>query len=359
MDNDRSQLSLDEMYMARCLQVAKNGFGTTFPNPMVGCVIVHKNKIIGEGFTSPFGGSHAEVNAIKSVLDKSLLPESTIYVSLEPCSHYGKTPPCADLIVSHGIHRAVIGCKDPHEKVAGKGIAKLKKGGCEVVKGVLEKECREHHRRFLNFHTKKRPYIILKWAETKDGFLAPFDEARSKNPEPFWISNSHSKQLVHQWRSEEQGILVGTNTVLDDNPKLNVRLWEGSSPTRIVLDRNLRIPSDFHVMGTSIKTIVLTEVSDSTKHKKDLQYELVDFSKPLAKQICDALYKHQVLSVIIEGGAQTLETFIEADLWDEARVIVGNAVFENGIVAPKIEKKVYSSTAITSDQLKIYRNASN
>ena len=213
-------MKIHEFYILRCIEIAQNGLGTTAPNPMVGAVIVHENKIMGEGFTSPFGGPHAEVNAINSVADKSLLPQSTIYVTLEPCSHFGKTPPCADLIVKHKIPRVVIGLLDPHDKVAGKGVKKLMDAGCEVTVGVLEKECREHHKRFLTFQEKKRPFIILKWAETADGFIAPEKTLRSQNKEPYWITNTYSRQLVHKWRTEEQAILVGTNTVLDDNPKL-------------------------------------------------------------------------------------------------------------------------------------------
>ncbi len=227
-------LTTDEKIMLRCIQIAKNGLGTTAPNPMVGAVIVNENRIIGEGFTSAFGGSHAEVNAIRSVQDKSLLKSSTLYVTLEPCSHYGKTPPCADLIIKMGLKKVVIGLIDPHEKVAGNGIKKLEASGCIVQVGILQKECAEHHKRFLTFYTKKRPYIILKWAETADGFIAPEPSQREIDKKPFWITNTTSRQLVHKWRSEEPGILVGNNTVLADNPKLNLRDWKGHAPTRIV-----------------------------------------------------------------------------------------------------------------------------
>ncbi|MGK0422355.1 MAG: diaminohydroxyphosphoribosylaminopyrimidine deaminase, partial [Polaribacter sp.] len=228
-----------KIYIKRCLQIAKNGFGTTRPNPSVGAVIVHQNKIIGEGFTSPFGSNHAEVNAIKAVKNKKLLKEATIYVTLEPCSHFGKTPPCADLIVKHQLKQVVIGCLDTNSLVAGKGVERLKNANIEVIVGVLEDECRIHHKRFFTVQEKKRPYIILKWAETKDGFVAPFSKNENK---PVFISNTYSQQLVHKLRSKEHAILVGTNTVLADNPKLNVRSWFGKSPVRIVLDRTLRIP---------------------------------------------------------------------------------------------------------------------
>ncbi len=262
-------MNIHTKYMQRCIELGKNGLGSTYPNPMVGSVIVHNEKIIGEGFTSPCGGPHAEVNAINSVNDKSLLKKATLYVTLEPCSHFGKTPPCADFIVANKIPRVVVGVKDPHEKVAGMGIQKLRDAGCEVEVGVLEEECREHHKRFLTFHEKKRPYIILKWAESSDGFLAPDKSEREANPEPYWITNKKSRQLVHQWRSEEHAILVGTNTVLEDNPKLNVRDWAGNSPIRIVVDRDLRIPSNNNIYDGSVSTLVLTAKKNFQMQKKN------------------------------------------------------------------------------------------
>ncbi|WP_394748532.1 bifunctional diaminohydroxyphosphoribosylaminopyrimidine deaminase/5-amino-6-(5-phosphoribosylamino)uracil reductase RibD [Spongiimicrobium salis] len=345
-----------EYYMARCVQTAKNGLGTTFPNPMVGSIVVHNGKIIGEGYTSPYGGAHAEVNAIASVENKSLLKEATLYVSLEPCSHYGKTPPCADMIIAKQIPKVVIGCKDPHEKVAGKGIQKLQEAGLEVVYGVLEDLCKKHHKRFLTFHEKKRPLIILKWAETADGFIAPKKNWRKEQPEPYWITNTYSKQLVHQWRSQEQGILVGTQTVLEDNPRLNTRLWAGASPVRIVLDRQLKIPEHFHLMDNSVKTIVFTEISEAHLFQTGIQYEPIDFSKNIAEQICAVLHQHQLLSFIIEGGARTLQTFIDANLWDEARVFTGPTLFKAGIKAPLLPSSKSTITKIASDTLKIYHN---
>ena len=211
-------MSLDGTYMKRALQLARNGLGSSAPNPMVGAVIVYKNRVIGEGYTSAYGGPHAEVNAINAVRDKELLSEAILYVTLEPCSHHGKTPPCVDLIVKQKIPKVIIGVLDPHDKVAGKGVKRLKDAGCMVTVGVLAKECEAHHRRFLTFHKKQRPYIILKWAETKDGFIAPEKNKRSREAQPYWISNKYARQLVHKWRSQEQAILVGTNTVLHDNP---------------------------------------------------------------------------------------------------------------------------------------------
>ncbi|WP_108422915.1 bifunctional diaminohydroxyphosphoribosylaminopyrimidine deaminase/5-amino-6-(5-phosphoribosylamino)uracil reductase RibD [Muricauda amoyensis] len=347
-------MNIHQKYILRCMELGKKGLGTTAPNPMVGCVIVHDGKIIGEGFTSPYGGPHAEVNAINSVKDKSVLSRASLYVTLEPCSHYGKTPPCADLIVKHNIPEVFIGLKDPHEKVAGKGIQKLEESGCKVTVGILEKECREHHKRFLTYQEKKRPYIILKWAETQDGFMAPDNTKREDKPEPYWITNPYSRQLVHQWRSEEQAILVGTNTVLEDNPKLNTRDWVGKNPIRIVLDKNLRIGPEFHVLDGSVKTIVLTQQMDATKYIDGVAYEVLDFNKPLAQQMCDALHKHSINSVIVEGGSKTLQTFIDDGLWDEARIFTGTVRFGNGIAAPKLKAALQHRETILSDILSIY-----
>lgn len=354
-DLTENSIATDEKYMSRCIELAQKGLGTTFPNPRVGCVIVQDGKIIGEGFTSPYGGAHAEVNAIRSVQNKDLLRKAVLYVSLEPCSHYGKTPPCADLIVEHRIPRVVIGTLDPNEKVAGKGAEKLREVGCKLTIGVLEDACKRHHRRFLTFHQKKRPYIILKWAETKDGFLAPETKLRAKDPQPFWITNARSRQLVHQWRSEEQAILVGTRTVLQDNPKLDVRLWEGGSPMRIVLDKNLDIPSHYHVLDGSVATLVVTQISDPKKYRKGITYEVIDFSKDKGIQLCGLLHRHQILSVIIEGGTKTHSTFIAEGLWDEARIFIGSGHFGKGTRAPKLtHERQLSSQKIDTDTLNCY-----
>tara|TARA_R110002049_G_scaffold45022_2_gene131598 strand:- start:14924 stop:15934 length:1011 start_codon:yes stop_codon:yes gene_type:complete len=335
------------------LQLAKNGIGFTRPNPSVGAVIVLNNKIIGEGFTSAYGGNHAEVNAINAVENKQLLREATIYVTLEPCSHFGKTPPCADLIVKHKLKQVVIGCLDSNSLVAGKGIKRLQSANINVIVGVLEEECRLHHKRFFTVQEKKRPYIILKWAETKDGFIAPISKNENK---PVFISNKHSQQLVHKLRSKEHAILVGTNTVLADNPKLNVRSWSGENPIRIVLDRNLRIPENANILNGSIKTIVFTEKEKYLfQHKKDLILEQIDFSKNVAEQICKVLQEHQIQSLIVEGGTKTLKTFIDENLWDEALVFVGDNNFGTGVKAPVI-KKNYKENNIKNDVLKIYTN---
>ncbi|WP_236262983.1 bifunctional diaminohydroxyphosphoribosylaminopyrimidine deaminase/5-amino-6-(5-phosphoribosylamino)uracil reductase RibD [Aggregatimonas sangjinii] len=346
-----------EKYMLRCIEIAANGLGSTAPNPAVGAVIVHEDVIIGEGYTSAYGGPHAEVNAINSVKDKTLLKEASLFVTLEPCSHHGKTPPCADLISSYKIPRVVVGLIDPNPLVAGKGIAALRAKNCEVIIGLAEKECKEHHKRFLTFQTKKRPYIILKWAETQDGFVAPLPEKRAASPEPFWITNANSRQLVHQWRAEEQAILVGTNTALEDNPKINVRDWAGKNPFRVVLDKSLKIPMSHNLLDSSTPTLIFTEIENASHYNKGVNYEILDFSKNLPTQILTTLHEYRLTSVLIEGGTITLQTFIDANLWDEARVFSGDTNFGVGIKAPRFSASLKKSFQINSDVLKFYRNA--
>jgi len=335
------------------LQIAKNGIGTTRPNPSVGAVIVYQNKIIGEGFTSPHGENHAEVNAINAVENKSLLKEATIFVTLEPCSHFGNTPPCADLIVKHQLKQVVIGCLDSNSLVAGKGVSHLENAGINVIVGVLETECRMHHKRFFKVQENKRPYIILKWAETNDGFVAPITKNEIK---PIFISNTYSQQLVHKLRSAEHAILVGTKTVLADNPKLNIRSWSGENPIRVVLDNTLRIPKNSNILDGSAKTIVITASRDKNiVSSKNLIFEEIDFSKNIAKQVCEVLSKYQIQSLIVEGGTQTLQTFIDEKLWDEAIVFVGNTSFVKGVRSPIITKE-FKEEFIESDVLKRYTN---
>ena len=338
--------------IARCIELAKNGFGTTYPNPMVGSVIVYNGEIIGEGWHQKAGEPHAEVNAIRSVNDPSLLDKATIYVSLEPCSHFGKTPPCCDLIIKNKIPNVVIGTVDSNIKVAGNGIKRLQEAGANVIVGVLEKECYELNQRFFTFHEKKRPYIILKWAETQDGFIAPLQKEEQK---PVWITNLNSRQLVHKWRTEEQAILVGTQTVIDDNPQLNARDWVGNNPIRVVIDQNNRIPKTAHVFDNQIKTIVFSN-KKSTPSLKNTIFEVIDFQQNIAQQIVDKLFQNQIQSVIIEGGAQTLQTFIDADLWDEARVFIGNCTFEKGVKAPILNTSPFKKEKIGIDELLIIRN---
>jgi diaminohydroxyphosphoribosylaminopyrimidine deaminase / 5-amino-6-(5-phosphoribosylamino)uracil reductase len=342
-----------EFYMKRCIELAKNGLGTTYPNPLVGSVIVHNGKIIGEGWHKKAGEPHAEVHAVNSVKDKSLLKEATIYVSLEPCSHFGKTPPCCDLIIANKIPNVVIGTIDPFAKVAGNGIKRLVESGKNVTIGVLEDECNELNKRFFTFHQKKRPYIILKWAETADGFIAPISR-EEKNP--VWITNSYSRQLVHKWRTEEQAILVGTNTVLEDNPKLDARDFKGNNPFRVVWDKSNKITEKFHVKNEVIPTFFLTEIKNLTE-KQNIYYKNTIFDTLLAKRTLDVLYEENIQSVIVEGGSQTLQTFIDANLWDEARVFVSENTFNQGVIAPKLPKnRILTSLLIKKDQLKLFRN---
>ena len=338
---------------------------------MVGAVIVHNNEIIGEGFTGPYGEAHAEVNAINSVAEKSLLPKSTLYVTLEPCSHFGKTPPCSDLIIRYGIPEVVIGCIDDNPAVAGKGIAKLKASGCNVIVGILEKECKTHHRRFFTFHNEKRPYIILKWAQTSDGFIAPFTKTEKK---PIWITNSYSRQLVHKWRTEEQAILVGANTVREDDPSLTVRDWFGHNPTRVILSQYSSFNQEYSIFNEEADNILIhgenIELPKKDKTQKGWSIHPPLFkgfnaycykinrkeTKTIARQTCDYLYKSQINSVIVEGGAKTLQSFIDDNLWDEARVFTGETVFKDGVKAPRLKGSLFAEENILNDKLKIYIN---
>ena len=340
-------------YMQKCLQLAKKGSGEVAPNPMVGCIIVHEEKIIGKGFHKKYGTAHAEVNAINSVKNKELLKSATLYVNLEPCAHYGKTPPCADLIIKYKIPNIVIGSIDPNSLVQGKGIERLIKSGCKVNNGVLEEECKELNKRFYTFHKKKRPYIILKWAQTMDGFI---DVKRNKQDigKPLQISNERSRKLSHKWRSEEQAIMVGTNTALLDNPRLTTRKIAGKNPLRIVIDKELNIPSIYHLFDGSTPTVIFTGVRK--KSKNNLEYVTINFNKNISKQILSELYKRKTQSVIIEGGTKLLSSFIEINLWDEARVFVSNKKLKAGIKAPDIKAKGTSTENVDSDKLFIYKN---
>ena len=344
-------MKIHEKYINRCIKLAKNGLGTTFPNPLVGCVIVYEDKIIGEGWHKKAGEPHAEVNAINSVKDKSLLSKSTLYVSLEPCSHFGKTPPCCDSIITHKIPNVVVGTIDPNSKVAGSGIKRLQENHVNVTVGVLEKECNELNKRFFTFHTKKRPYIILKWAESLEGYIAPISKEKL---EPSWISNPFSRQLVHKWRTEEQAILVGTKTVLDDNPRLNSRDWKGNNPTRIIIDKSGKINDNYFVKDKSIKTIIITEQENLTSSENGI-YENGIFDNNLPSSICNVLFNNNIQSVIIEGGRTTIQSFIDSNFWDEARVFIGNINLNNGVKAPILNGN-YNLSKIKEDQLKLFIN---
>jgi len=320
-------------YISRCLQLAELGAGYVAPNPMVGAVLVCDDKIIGEGYHRHYGEAHAEPNAINSVKNTDLLKQSTLYVNLEPCSHYGKTPPCADLIVSSGIPRVVIGTLDPNPKVAGRGVEILRKVGVEVVVGVLEAECRELNKRFFIFQEQKRPYVLLKWAQTQDGFM---DRVRTTVTEPpLQISNSITRQLTHKMRSENQSILVGANTVLLDNPSLTVRNWSGKSPIRIGIDRQRRIPDDFHLLDGSIPTLIFTEKDEVDK--LHVEFVKIDFGTNSVETILNEIYKRNIHSVLVEGGPTILNSFIESGLWDEANIEIAPLRIVEGMAAPVLQ----------------------
>jgi diaminohydroxyphosphoribosylaminopyrimidine deaminase/5-amino-6-(5-phosphoribosylamino)uracil reductase len=343
-------------YMQRCIELAYKGIGTVAPNPMVGCVIVHNEKIIGEGWHERFGGPHAEVNAIHAVKDKALLRFSTLYVNLEPCSHFGKTPPCADLIIESGIPAVVIGCTDSFSLVNGKGIEKMRLAGIDVKTEVLEEASRELNKRFFTFHEKKRPYLILKWAESGDGYI---DKERSieQTGEQIQISSAASKVRLHRWRAEEQAILIGTTTAILDNPRLTVREAEGRNPLRLVLDQSNRIPESHHLKDGSVPTLIFT--AHPGKEKENLEFVNISFdsSSSIQSEIMQVLYKRNIQSVLIEGGARLLNSFFETGLWDEARVFISTNKLGSGVKAPLKPKMTYSDERIGPDQLRIYRNA--
>jgi len=338
-------------YMQRCLELAKKGMGFTAPNPMVACVIVYQDKIIGEGFHQYYGGRHAEVEAISSVQSPytSLLHEATLYVNLEPCSYYGKTPPCSHLIIEKGIKKVVVAGLDPNPKVAGSGIKHLEASGIVVIQGVLEKEARQLNKRFYTFHEKKRPYIVLKWAESTDGFIGRPDKRIS-------LSNTHAQRLVHKWRSEEQAILIGYNTALIDNPKLNLRLWPGIHPVRILIDRDLSLNKNLNIFKLNGKLIVFSGKTHTNTDK--VIYRTIDFSQNIENQILEILYHEDILSVLIEGGAKTLQGFIRAALWDEARVFTTSVTLKQGITAPVLKHHTESIRMdISGDSLTIYAHS--
>lgn len=347
-----------EQYMMRCFDLARNGLGKVAPNPMVGSVIVMNQSIIGEGYHQLFGEAHAEVNAINSATDKKILCESTLYVSLEPCSYFGKTPPCADFIIEHHIPRVVISNLDPNVKVNGKGIEKLRNAGIEVISGVLRQEGEELNKRFFKYHLKSRPYIILKWAQTEDHFIDVFRD-RFHPQQPNWITNEQARMLVHKWRSEEQSIMVGTNTALLDNPQLNVRNWTGRSPLRIVIDRTLRLPNNLHLFDGSLPTLIFTEQEPEDSDNPNIQYVTIPFDEYFPEHILGQLYHRQITSLIIEGGTRLIETFINANLWDEARVFTGKKFYVEGKAAPKISKPPELTETWKGFSLDVYYNDQN
>ena len=321
----------DEIFLKRCIELAQFGLGNTYPNPLVGSVVVYQNQIIGEGWHQKAGQAHAEVRAIQSVKNPELLPESTVYVSLEPCAHYGKTPPCADLLIEKKVKRVVIGCRDSFDQVDGKGIQKLKNAGIEVSIGILEQEARKLNRRFFTYHEKKRPYIILKWAQSQDGFLAPDPK---EHQGPFWMTSPASKQRVHQWRTQEQAILIGGETLRKDNPQLNVRLWEGNAPIRFIWSQQESADDKWKVCDESAPTHFMQAKS--------------------VEELVEQLFIQGIQSIIIEGGAQVLQQFISAEMWDEARLFTAPVQLVSGTKAPELEGICVHHEQIGPDHLQYY-----
>jgi len=339
--------------MRRCLDLAGLGLGHTAPNPLVGSVVVYHDRIIGEGYHQKYGGPHAEVNAINTVADKSLLSASVLYVNLEPCSHSGKTPPCADLIITTGIPEVVIGTTDPNPMVSGKGIRRLEQAGVKVTTGVLQDQCQVLNRRFFTFHNRKRPFVILKWAQTSDGYIDVLRE-KAGIEEPNWISNEISRILVHKWRSEEQSILVGTQTALLDNPMLNVRQWPGNSPLRMVIDRKLRLPKNLYLFDNTVPTLVFNETKD--EQEGHTTYVKLNFNGSVLESLLQYLYDKGLQSVLVEGGQILINSFIRENLWDEARVFTGTKEFGAGVHAPVIRQVSPEQYRIREDVLFFYHN---
>ncbi|HLK27171.1 MAG TPA: bifunctional diaminohydroxyphosphoribosylaminopyrimidine deaminase/5-amino-6-(5-phosphoribosylamino)uracil reductase RibD [Puia sp.] len=345
-------MNIDEKYMSRCMQLARLGGGYVAPNPMVGAVLVHEERIIGEGFHQQYGKAHAEVNCINSVKeeDLKLIPQSTLYVSLEPCAHHGKTPPCADLIIEKKIPKVIVGCRDPFKEVDGKGIEKLLKAGVEVVQDVFKNKCEELNKRFFTFHTKHRPYIVLKWAQSSDAKIG------SINGERIFISNEFTNRLVHKWRSEEASILVGTNTALFDDPELNVRLWNGNNPIRLLVDMDLRLSTSLKIFNDKSKTIIF----NSIKHEEqnNLLYYQITKDVSIVHQIVNALYHLKIQSVLVEGGAMLLQSFIDEGIWDETRIVNnGELIINNGLNAPVLkDEKLFHAENIFSDKISYFQN---
>ena len=341
----------DEKYMMRCIQLAQNGKLGAAPNPMVGAVVVCDGRIIGEGYHAKCGEAHAEVNAINSVKNESLLRRSTLYVSLEPCAHYGKTPPCAKLIVSKGIPKVVIGCQDPFSKVAGEGIEILKQAGCEVVVGVLEKACQDLNKAFFTVQLKHRPFITLKWAQSADGFM----DVERNDGEPVKLSSPLTQLIAHKRRAEHQAIIVGTQTARLDNPSLNVRDWCGPQPLRIVIDKDLTLPRHLHLFDGSQPTLVVTEKNETIAGAMTLQ---VDFNQSILPQLMEELQRRNIQSLLVEGGSKLLQSFIDEGLWDEAYVEHCPQVLGHGILSPSLinPKKSFKKSLIMGRNYHIFYN---
>ena len=340
-----------EYYMSNCLELAQRAKGHTAPNPMVGAILVYNDRIIGEGWHHFYGADHAEVNCLKNVpeADKHLIPESTMYVNLEPCAHYGITPPCAVRLVEERVKQVMIANKDPFEVVSGRGIELLKEGRILVQTGILEKEGGWVNRRFFCYHKKKRPYIILKWAQTKEGYLAAADRSRVQ------ITGAESQQLVHKWRTEEGAIMVGTHTALNDNPQLTARLWQGKQPLRIAIDRKLQLPATHHLFDNSTATWIINEEREILHG--NVHHVMMPFDDTLLSQLLHRLYEANILSLIVEGGAILLDSFIKQGLWDEARIFTGNTSIRNGIPAPLLTGESHAFTSVIGeDRLQVFVN---
>jgi len=345
--------NIDNIYMQRCLDLATKGRSNVKPNPMVGCVIVYEGKIIGESYHKKYGEAHAEVNAINSVKDETLLSQSTLYVNLEPCAHHGKTPPCSDLIVEKKLKRVVVGCKDSFAKVAGKGIERMQKARIEVKVGVLEKESLELNKAFFTYHSKKRPYIILKWAQTLDTYI----DVIRKPSDPIginWITHPNLRMIVHKWRSEESSIMVGAGTAINDNPRLDTREWDGKNPLRILISEFDKINFSSNLLDNSIPTLVFT--NKDIENYSNTEFIKIDFHNQPIKQVLEVLYNKEIQSVIIEGGQLLLQSFIDEKLWDEARVLIGDKTFGDGLSAPIINHKHYNSHRFSNDTIIYYNN---
>lgn len=344
-------MNLDEEYMHSCLQLAVKGLGHVAPNPMVGCVIADDNGVIGEGYHEKFGGAHAEINALKSVERNASLKGAALYVNLEPCAHQGKTGPCADAIIASGIKKVVIGCIDPNPEVKGKGIEKMKSAGIEVVTGVLERECFDVNKRFITFHEKKRPYIILKWAQSADGFI---DRKRTAQESRAKLTHDEADMMAHLWRSQEQAIMVGTRTVEMDNPELSTRKVAGKSPARVILDRSLRIPATFNVFNSAAHTIVVTEMPEGGNH--GAEYISLKFDSTLLPNLLKELHGKDYQSIIVEGGEKLLKSFIDKDLWDEAKVFYSTQKLGDGVKAPNFPFPSKCEIHIGEDKLSLFGN---
>ncbi len=345
-------METNNAFMYRCLKIAALGFGKVAPNPMVGSVLVYNGKIIGEGYHHQFGEAHAEVNAIKNAEENfpELVSQSELFVNLEPCSHFGKTPPCADLIIKKGIKKVFISNNDPNPLVVGNGIKKLRDAGVAVIENILTEEGRKLNKRFFTFHEKKRPFIILKWAETADGFIAPLSGMKAQ------ISSEQSQQLLHKWRSEEQAILVGKNTALTDNPRLNVRLWNGNNPIRLVIDSKHSLPENLHLFDKTIPTIIFNSLKN--EEQKNLQFVKLDFNENFLQQLLSYLHSINIQSVIVEGGAITLQKFVDENLCDEARIFTSSKKLNVGIKSPQVSfvNKNCETSLSGTDELKIISN---